>query len=207
MNDDLGKNRQHLFRACREAVEGDTLVDLGVRHGCSSKIMLRATEHSGAKVIGVDYENCPIFAPRYTFLQTDSVTASMMVPEELFLVFFDTLHIKEQVMTELYHYWPKIRVGGYAVFHDTNWPKWKHDVYLGRTWDQPIEGVKKFFHIESYLMGHFVMTKHIEMHYWPDSWGMTFVQKMDDWVPEVEGMEQALSDSRMLTEALCKVAS
>lgn len=201
--DDLGPNKQRLFAVAAQARSGDVLVDLGVRTGNSSFAMLEATKDiGGVAVIGVDPAPCPFICPdRYEYLQTDSISAvqSPAMPGELFLVFFDTLHIKEQVMAELYHYWPKIRVGGWAVFHDTAWPEWKHDEYLGITWGQAIEGVRAFF--KGYVReewGTSVQT-------YPESWGMTFVQKLTpDWNPTVPGMQDALHASQLLTEALCK---
>lgn len=190
--DGLGPNKQRLFDVAATAKPGDVLVDLGVRSGNSSFTMLDAARHQSNFVIGVDPAPCPFICPdRYEYLQTDSITAAPAIPDNLFLVFFDTLHIKEQVMAELYHYWPKIRVGGWAVFHDTEWPQGKNDEYLGITWGQAVEGVKAFFGFMPFL------------HY-PESWGMTFVQKIDDRIPVVPGMQDALFASKMLTDALCK---
>lgn len=194
MNDDLGENREHLRAACEEAVSGDALVDLGVRAGYSSRIMLESTEKQQCRVIGVDVSEGPaINSPRYSFLNTDSVTAARMIPAPLFLVFFDTLHIKEQVMTELFHYWPKIRVGGCAVFHDSQWPPDKHDFYLGREWGQVIEGIDAFFGVDN---------PNVARTHFPDSWGMTFVQKLTDWNPIVEGMDESIRCSKALTDML-----
>lgn len=189
--DDLGENKDRLRALCLEAKPGDVLVDLGVRTGTSSCILLE----SGQRVIGVDPAHCTIDHPNYTFLQTDSVTAAAMIPAPIFLCFVDTLHIKEQVMAEMFHYWPKIRVGGYAVFHDTEWPEGKHDEYLGKQWGQAVEGVAAYFGIA---------IEHVDIEHHPESWGMTVVKKLNEWIPVVEGMEEALRESRRLTEALCR---
>jgi hypothetical protein len=117
-----------------------------------------------------------------------------MIAPPIFLCFFDTLHIKEQVMAELFHFWPKIRVGGWAVFHDSEWPADKRDYYLGTEWGQVIEGIDTFFAVEG---------EHIKRSHHPDSWGMTFVQKLDDWNPVVPGMDAALEASRRLTKEVC----
>ncbi len=110
------------------------------------------------------------------------------------MVFFDTLHIKEQVMAELFCYWPKIRVGGWAVFHDTEWGD-KHDHYLGVDWGQPIEGIDAYFGKDC---------EHVTRVHYPESHGMTFIQKIHNWNPKVEGMNEALEASKRLTEALCQ---
>ncbi len=198
MNDDLGENKAHLFCTSARAVPGDMLIDLGVREGASSFTMLAATAGQQCRVVGVDPSPCPFPIPeRYQYLQIDSVRAAPLFSSEpIFLVFIDTLHIKEQVMAELFHYWPMIRVGGYAVCHDTDWPPEKHDEYLGKTWDQAVEGVNAFF-------PPFIANEdYIRVDY-KDSWGMTFVKKLRDWNPVVPGMEEALRASRQLTDALC----
>ncbi len=205
MNDDLGPNKAHLFCTAATARPGDTLVDLGVREGASSFTMLEATAGQRCRVIGVDPSPCPFALPdRYDYLQTDSIAAADSIPNDLFLCFFDTLHIKEQVMAELHHYWPKIRVGGWAVFHDTEWPADKHDHYIGRDWGQAIVGVNSFFGECTNAMGDDTRNGFIRWEHHPESYGMTFVNKLTDWNPTVPGMEEALAASKMLTEALCK---
>lgn len=194
--DDLGPNKQRLFSIAEMALGGETLVDLGVRSGNSSFTMLDATKPQGSFVFGVDPAPCPFICPdRYEYFQTDSITAASIIPKEIYLCFFDTLHIKEQVMAELHYYWPKIRVGGWAVFHDTVWPEWKHDEYLGTVWGQAVEGVNAFFKDAH---------GHIDREDFPESYGMTFIRKKSLWNPTVPGMEEALAASKMLTEALCK---
>jgi cephalosporin hydroxylase len=191
MNDDLGENKAHLFCTAATAKPGDVLVDLGVREGVSSMTMLAATAGQQCKVIGVDVSSAPdIHDPRYSFLQTDSITAIHMMPQELFMVFVDTLHIKEQVIAELFHYWPRIRVGGWAVFHDTNWPPDKHDTYMGTVWGQAVEGVDTFFADAG---------DNIVRVDYPESHGMTFVQKRTPWEPYLPNISGILEASRLLT--------
>lgn len=204
MSDDLGPNKARLYEVCAQAKPGDVLVDLGVRFGVSSGVMLDATQDAGCEVIGVDIGDCPFDQPRrYTYVKGDSVSAAGLIPAPLYLVFFDTIHVKEQVMAELFHYWPKIRVGGWAVFHDTAWTPGMEDRFLGKTWEPPMAGVQAFFAGAQFL--HNIQgNPHVAFMHYSESWGMTFVQKLDDWMPEVEGMEQALADSKRLTESLLK---
>lgn len=201
MNDDLGPNKARLIEVASTANPVEVLVDLGVRDGASSFAMLNGAQ--GCHVIGVDPSVCPFELPeRYTYMRTDSVSAAKDIPSPLFAVFFDTLHIKEQVMAELFHYWPKIRVGGWAVFHDTEWGD-KRDHYLNRDWEPPMAGVQAFFAGPRFAFN--VQTNpYVAYEHRPVSWGMTFVQKLAVWMPEVDGMEQALADSKRLTEALLR---
>lgn len=195
-DDDLGNNKKRLIEVAGTAQPGDVLVDLGVRYGASSAAMLYATVDQGCKVIGVDPDR-QMFGQgneRYTYLNTDSVSAAPQIPALLFAVFFDTLHIKQQVMAELHHYWPKIRVGGWAVFHDTEWGD-RRDHYLGQDWPPVMHGIDAFF---------LIANRHIHFEHYPESYGMTFIQKLDDgWNPNPPGMEEALADSARLTKHFC----
>jgi len=195
--DDLGPNKEHLARVASQAKPGETLVDLGVRGGVSSRVMIDAAKE--CRVIGVDpcerHATVPVDA-RYTYLQTDSLNAAVFIHAPLYLVFFDTLHIREQVMAELYLYWPKIRVGGWAVFHDTEWPAGKKDFYLGKEWDQAVVGVRDFFRDKPTPV---TVTHHSE------SWGMTFIQKTDDESWRVDGIQEAMMAAEMLCTARCGV--
>ena len=84
----------------------------------------------------------------------------------MFLVFFDSVHAKEQVLCELYYWWDLLRVEGYAVFHDTSWKDYIHkpghscagkltgntalgyDTYGGINWETPDLAVEEFFGIK-----------------------------------------------------------
>lgn len=197
--DDLGANKARLMELAATAKPDDVLVDLGVRWGASSLAMLEATSDQQCRVFGIDPAGKPneLFPERYTFLMVDSITGFHSVPSTLFLVFFDTVHIAEQVIAELWHYWVKIRIGGWAIFHDTGWPENKKDHYLGRDWDRPEAGIMRFF-----ANG----WSHIRIEHHPEDWGMTMIQKRDAWVPQtVEGLDDALALSKMLTINRCGV--
>ncbi len=211
-DDDLGPNKQRLIEVASTALPDDVLVDLGVRYGASSAAMLFATLDQGCKVIGVDPDR-QMFGyhiPRYTYLQTDSVSAAEQIPAPIYLCFFDTLHIKQQVMAELFHYWPKIRVGGWAVFHDSEWGE-KRDHYLGQDWPPVMDGIEAFFgypisKVPKLLpseLGAYGRTRNFTFEHYSDSYGMTFIQKLADWNPSPEGMVQALEDSAHLTKHVC----
>lgn len=188
---DLGTNAERLRDVVQILPAHWTLLDVGVRDGVSSDIML---EHGDSPVIGIDVNECPphlVDHPRYRFLQGDSVTRLADLCEPFGLVFFDTLHIAEQVMCELYFTWHMIPVGGWAVFHDTAWPEWKRDHYLGRDWDRPEAGVARFFRDNPSVE----ITTH------EDSFGMTFVRKLAyvdlrggiDWAPVFAARNQLLA--------------
>jgi cephalosporin hydroxylase len=193
---DLGQNAYRLLEVVLKAPPSSRFVDIGVLDGTSSEIMLVSAGPKNNRVWGIDASECPPQLrnhPNYEFLRGDSVTElSRWTEGKIYLAFFDTLHIAEQVMCELYYAWPWISVGGYAVFHDTEWPKYKFDHYLGREWDRPEVGVERFFKsIESEVI--------IQHH--PVDYGMTFVERLSDadprrnidWGPIFNARNQLLS--------------
>jgi hypothetical protein len=187
---DLGRtNAQRLLEVVESVPPGRILVDLGVvgapdgsgTNGVSSEILLAGSRGKGSQVIGVECCGaCPAHLrddPDYKFQRMDSVTwLEKQWGRPFGLFFIDTLHNAEQVMCELYYLWPLLEVGGWAVFHDTAWPKEWHDEIpsgSGRKWD----------HVEAGLFRFFRDAESREVIYrvdYPEAPGMTFIQKKAD---------------------------
>jgi cephalosporin hydroxylase len=139
--------------------------------------MLEDSNTNNNYVYGVDIDKIVhldiLTHPRYNFIHKDSVTAAKeWSGEKINVLFVDTLHIKEQVLKELYFWMPYVNDGGLVVFHDTNWPEGKYDFYNGRYWDRPEEAIKLFFNVSALNE----KTNLIELEHYPESWGMTFVK-------------------------------
>lgn len=174
-NSDLGINAEELLKRV-QSIKNGTLVDLGVRGGDSSSIMLFDVIKNNNTVFGVDVNQVAsglVNAERYNFIKGDSVTiGKKWNGEKIDLIFIDTLHIKEQVMREVYSWLDHLNPDATIVFHDTNWPEGKCDVYGGESWGRVEEGVKEFFGISSLNYE----DDFIKVENYPESWGMTFVK-------------------------------
>lgn len=173
---DLGNNGI-LFYEKIKPLYNSKMVDLGVRYGVSSSIMLEDSFIKNNYVYGVDVVNTVdpgvLNHSRYKLLVTDSITAAKNWSEgSIDVLFVDTLHIKEQVLNELYYWMPFVKENGLVVFHDTNWPQDKFDHYKGKYWDRPEEAVKAYFNTTDLNTENDFFTA---SHY-PESWGMTFIQ-------------------------------
>jgi predicted O-methyltransferase YrrM len=116
--------RRHL-PVLRERASGNVL-ELGTRNGVSTVALLAGVEENGGHVWSVDVNDCAaLFAwhPRWTFIRADScdvgaITASG-VPDDLDLLFLDTLHHYEQVKQELDTWGNAVVPGGSILVHDT----------------------------------------------------------------------------------------
>ena len=192
---DLGINVDPLYTVVSK-YKNTTFVDLGVRTGVSSEIMLLDSQTNNNKVFGVDvdfnwlnpYVN---YHPNYTKILGDSSTVGKYWDKKISGLFVDTFHIKEQVLSELYFWYPNIEEGGFIAFHDTNWPDDKYDEYGDIKWDRVEEGVKSFFNVDSLSYE----DEFIKMNNYPESWGMTIVEikKKKDYISEFNNWDEILN--------------
>lgn len=177
LESDLGKNALILAEKVK-LQKNSIFVDLGVRYGVSSFILLTDSEKNNNYVYGVDLANFVlpevIQHPRYSLILNDSITTGKEwdAEKKVDILFVDTLHIKEQVLCELYYWYPKLSNNALIVFHDTNWPIDKKDYYKGQYWERPEEAIKDFFE----LIDLNYEDQNIKVEHYPESWGMTFVQ-------------------------------
>jgi SAM-dependent methyltransferase len=181
-NTDIGTNAVPLLEVASNYTNS-TFVDLGVRTGVSSAVLLMTDETN--KVFGVDVdwkylEPSVGNNPRYTKILGDSSTVGKYWETPIQGLFVDTFHIKEQVMSELYHWYPHVVEGGFIAFHDSNWPEGKCDTFNNESWPRVEEGIKDFFDI-SYLN---YEDEFIRVCNYPKSWGMTIVtiKKKKDFI-------------------------
>ena len=189
---DLGINVDPLYTVVSK-YKNTTFVDLGVRTGVSSEIMLLDSQTNNNKVFGVDvdfnwlnpYVN---YHPNYTKILGDSSTVGKYWDKKISGLFVDTFHIKEQVLSELYFWYPNIEEGGFIAFHDTNWPDDKYDEYGDIKWDRVEEGVKSFFNVDSLSYE----DEFIKMNNYPESWGLTIVEikKKKDYISEFNNWDE-----------------
>jgi cephalosporin hydroxylase len=174
---DLGQNALILLERVKK-ISGGNFVDLGVRFGTSSYILLQDSDKNDNHVYGVDIsqnvEDIIVNNYRYTFILSDSVLAgeNWDSDKSVNILFIDTLHIKDHVLCELNAWYKHLSDKALLVFHDTNWPPDKRDYYKGQYWDRPEEAIKQFFDIDELN----VDNENIKVEHFPYSWGMTFVQ-------------------------------
>ena len=169
-NGELGSASTDKFMSILSEIKNGITVDIGVCEGKSSSLMLNNSIDNNVKVYGID--PIPYFNtnhPNYTYIKDDSVKVGKEWDKgPVDLVFFDSVHAKEQVLCELLYWWDLIKEGGYALFHDTSWLDYIHkeghhgagrkpgnsrqgfDSYGGKDWDTADKAVNEFFKIDLY---------------------------------------------------------
>jgi len=179
---DLGVNSDKLLEVASK-YSNSIFVDLGVRRGVSSEILLHNSVENNNFVYGVDvsFSMCsiPTNNLRYTRVLGDSVSVGRKWNNgKIDGLFVDTLHTKEQVMCELKYWWEHLKERSFIAFHDSNWPIGKHEVINGIAYDRVEDAIKSFFGVDQLDYE----DDYIHMKTYPESWGMTIVevkQKID----------------------------
>lgn len=183
-NGDLGPNIYKLYDTLSK-YSNSIFVDLGVRTGASSTAMLIDSLKNNNKIFGVDIDFSKLDDdvnnhPNYTKLVGDSTTIGKNWKNNIEGLFVDTIHVKEQIMCELYYWYTHIKEGGFIAFHDSNWPSEKYDIIGGEIWPRVEEGIFNFFGINTLNYE----DEFITVENYPESNGMTFVtiKKKKDYI-------------------------
>lgn len=103
--------------------KGNRVIELGVRGGMSTAAFLAAQEVAGGELWSVDIE-APQVPPTWqdagwTFVLGDDLAVVDQLPDDVDVVFIDTVHTYSHTLAELMTYSDKVRPGGVIVCHDT----------------------------------------------------------------------------------------
>lgn len=118
--------QQHLPRLRQEA--RGTVLELGVRGGSSTVALLAGLEERGGTLWSVDVDpaSAAVFPShaQWRFVLADSRDERPVLdaglPDELDVLFIDTIHTYEQVRDELTVWGDRVVEGGVILFHDTD---------------------------------------------------------------------------------------
>jgi SAM-dependent methyltransferase len=193
---DLGENSWILLDIVK-TMKNARFMDLGVRLGASSAILSYECEERNNQVCGCDLmfggfqQNGARFVnENYLCYQADSVTLGKNWDEDAFdIIFVDTIHTREQVLSELYFWSNHLKEGGYFVFHDSHW-EGPGDVIGGKQWERIDVAITDFFGLPKSVrdMNQYEDDNIVLEHYKP-SFGMTFVK-----VKSLEAIEKFKSN-------------
>jgi hypothetical protein len=114
------------------AIARGNVVELGTRTGVSTAAFLDGVERRGGRVVSIDSADCSALFrghPQWVCIQSDSrhpelpATAACELGADedrwIDVLLIDTEHTYDQVTGELELWWPRVRVGGYVLAHDT----------------------------------------------------------------------------------------
>lgn len=100
-------------------LEAQTILELGVRDGGSTRAFLDVARILGTKVISVDIEDCSKVSdsPNWEFHQVDDMLFDFKEPVDV--LFIDTSHTYEHTLNELRKFTPLVKKDGVILLHDT----------------------------------------------------------------------------------------
>lgn len=199
---DLGKNCIELHKIS-QSFSNSIFVDLGVREGYSSALLSDNSTELNNKIYGVDV-NFDLLKvdlvdkQNYLTIEGDSSTVGREWKfENIDILFVDTLHVKEQVLCELYYWIDKMNENSYIIFHDSHWPQDMRENICGIIWDRVDDAIVEFFGL-SELKNQ--KNKYIEISCFPESYGMTFVKinKKQDFKKNIKNWETIFKNRNKL---------
>lgn len=152
---DLGLINRFRFNRKVRALSHGALVDIGVRFGHSSALMLSGSRRRGLMVYGVDVDVSKCRkdvsqSARYRLVQADSATAALDLASRgpFSMVFIDGLHVEEIVLAEIRAWISLLAIPGILAFHDTAWAPGVRETIGGEAQGRPDEAVVKYFGLE-----------------------------------------------------------
>ena len=202
---DLGENSIKLHKVS-QTFSNSIFVDLGVREGASSGILCDRSKELNNKIYGVDVDFSLLKThlvenQNYEIVTGDSSTIGrdFEIENGVDILFVDTLHVKEQVLCELYCWIDKMNENSYIIFHDSHWDEGMRENIGGLDWDRVDDAITEFFNLKELKNQ---KNSNIEVTCYPESYGMTFIKikkKVDfkknvrDWKKVFEKRNQLLS--------------
>ena len=102
------------------------IIEFGVKEGRSTKIFLDLCKKNSGKLFSVDVDNYGYkFAdPNWTFIHSRDDNFELLdtkLPTEIDVIYLDSLHEPEHVEKIFFHYYKKLKIGGFFFIDDISW--------------------------------------------------------------------------------------
>jgi cephalosporin hydroxylase len=128
--DDIDEHLELMFvegLLCRPQL----IVELGVRHGISTRVFEQVADLCGSRIISADLEDCSEASsyPQWHFFRGDDIYLARLFPElceqlkiqpSIDLLFIDTSHYYNHTLHEIQSWFPLLSPRARVMFHDTN---------------------------------------------------------------------------------------
>lgn len=124
--------RGHLpfLHACGIAYDHPVIIELGVDQGNTTSALLSAAEEADGALWSCDIADASVMvppaflaSPHWHLLHGDDCSPEILaqMPEQCDVLFVDTDHTTEHTLAVMDAYMPRVKPGGMALFHDTEW--------------------------------------------------------------------------------------
>ena len=122
MDDYIEKIEINLFELVKN-INNPCILEFGVQNGESTKRFLALCNHNDGHLYSVDIEDCSNISndKRWKFIKSRDDNFKFVksqIPQELDLIFIDSLHEADHVENIVYNYYDQLKVGGYLFIDD-----------------------------------------------------------------------------------------
>ena len=157
---DIASHLETLFRQTVES-RPKLIVELGVKHGCSTFALSRAAIVTGAVLVSIDNRDFSrsLDWDQWIFLQMDDLDFAKQFPTwclerkiepSIDVLFIDTNHTYEHTKEVMTSFWPLLAGHAKVMFHDTNCSGFyrRRDFTIDRSYDSQrgvITAIEEYF--------------------------------------------------------------
>ena len=124
-NEYLNKIEEFFLNDLKEIKE-PKVIEFGVRFGISTKKIIEICEANNGFLYAIDIDDCSKVSDSkcWKFYKTRDDNFEYLdtiLPQNVDLIYLDSLHEAEHVKKIFYHYYSLLKVGGLFVFDDISW--------------------------------------------------------------------------------------
>ena len=127
-SDLAGEAYKNLLYTLTLGLEAQLVYEVGVRRGRSTEAILKALVKTGGRLVSCDIEDCAFVIQdlelrvRWTFYHMDSAKFATLWQKPGDMIYIDGSHEYPDVWGDVTGLWPRLKVGGLMVLHDTDLP-------------------------------------------------------------------------------------
>lgn len=115
-------------------IKNPKILEFGVRTGTSTKKFIEICEKNDGYLYSVDIDDCSEISSskKWKFFQCRDDNFQFLdnkLPRDFNLIYLDSFHNADHIEKILYHYYSKLKVGGYFIIDDISWLPYVLDNY------------------------------------------------------------------------------
>ena len=126
MKDKYLQKIENAFLDYLSKVKEPQILEFGVRHGVSTKLLLYICEEKNGFLYSVDVDNYEnkFQSNKWKFIHGRDDNYELVekfIPKKLDAIYLDSFHNANHVEKIFYHYYPMIKQNGYFIIDDISW--------------------------------------------------------------------------------------
>ena len=116
----------NFINPCLQKFEDISILEFGVKEGRSTKLFLDFCKKNRGKVFSIDIDDYSdkFNDDNWTFIKSrddDFKFLDQKLPKKFDVIYLDSLHEADHVEKIFYHYFKKLKVGGFFFIDDISW--------------------------------------------------------------------------------------